>query len=228
MTSTATRLLIVAALLGVIQLGVHFAKAGLSPDNVVVTFHLADMPKTIGDWRGTDISHKIDPEVLDKLKEQAAEVFDIQYENLERDTVTVHSSLFVQYGAGVYHSPLNCYSGNGWEVARHSKVSLGIEDQPDASIIVTEWKKDGQHIMVGHWYQLDDQVILSRTDLGWARMGMARKESAPPLLKALLQTVIRNDRAVAEEHLLDVARGLYQWTKKVSAISASAAPKTEE
>ncbi len=82
---------------------------------------LIPFEQNLGQWKGTDL--KLDADVVEMLNPD--QILFRRYQNPSGSSVDLYGVFYGSQGAGrTMHSPLNCYSGSGWEIIGKSKVRL--------------------------------------------------------------------------------------------------------
>jgi EpsI family protein len=208
MNSTANRLytviLLVAATYGISRL----VQAETEPPETEMpawTFH--DLPMQLGKWHGEDT--KMDPKIATAT---GAEIIaDRLYRDETGATVSMHTAMFRDPSDGVIHTPLNCYRGNGWTLVKETREDVPISEGLTISVALTTWEKDGERVMVGYWYQLGENVLYDRFDLGNIRWKMPGKATWPVLIKVMLQVSVTSDPDDAKTLELGFAELIAKW-----------------
>jgi EpsI family protein len=96
--------------------------------------------------------------------------------------------MFKSPEAGVYHSPLNCYRSQGWQLMKETRENLPISDGLIVPVSLTTWEREGERVMVVYWYQIGEHVLFGRWDLGWkVRWSLRGRPKWPALVKVMLQ-----------------------------------------
>lgn len=210
MMNTTTRLIIVAILVGLLAGSTYVLPNSLKPKSIELptTWDLAEMPLQFGSWQGAEV--EVDPKVRDWLLLDADTVVHRAYGDDRNHVVSLHAALFSDLDAGVLHSPINCYRGNGWRELGRTRLMLHVSDETSIPVSLTTWEREGERVLVMYWYQLDEHILFNRWDLLWARVDMRGKETWPPLVKVLLQTPAA-DADKARERIQAIARSAYQW-----------------
>jgi EpsI family protein len=209
MMNTTTRLLIVVILVGLLATSSYVVPKCLKPKSVQLPDrNLADLPYQFGSWQGAE--SEVDPEVNKVLRLDADAVLDRAYEDDQNHVVSLHVALFSDLDAGIRHSPINCYRGNGWREVDRTTLTLNVSDESSIPVSLTTWEREGDRVLVMYWYQLGDHILFNRWDLFWARVDMRGKETWPALVKVLLQTRA-TDGEKAKERIKVIARTVYQW-----------------
>ena len=89
---------------------------------------LIPFEQSLGDWKGTDL--KLDADVVEMLNPD--QILFRRYQNPSGKSVDLYGVFYGSQGANrTMHSPLNCYSGSGWEIVGKGKVQLhglGVDD----------------------------------------------------------------------------------------------------
>ena len=123
---------------------------------------VTDLPLQFGTWHGEDT--EMDPNIA------VATGADVIVNRIYRDeaghAISLHTATFLDPAEGVYHSPLNCYRGNGWEKISESRENVKAADDLSITVSLVKWKKEEERILVVYWYQLGQHVLYDRFDLG--------------------------------------------------------------
>src|SRR5579875_2323372 len=118
---------------------------------------LDSLPQTIQGWQSIG-DEVIAADALAMLKPTA-------YLSRTYDKSGVHLGLFIAYYAAqrageTMHSPLHCLPGNGWEIAKRSKIPLSVDGR---QIVINDdliRKFDHQELML-YWYQSRRRIFAS-------------------------------------------------------------------
>jgi EpsI family protein len=224
MTGTTVRLLIVAALVAMIHVGSLAMQQWLKPPNVKLPdWDLRDLPLTFGSWKGEKIDlESQDPRMLAVIG--ARLVVDREYRNVATgQRVTVHTAMFDEYDVGMFHGPMNCYRSNAWQRDEEKRMDLQVPGGATVPISVSTWQRQADRVMVGFWYQLGGETILSRLDLGTVGLKLRGRESWPPLIKVLMQTSA-TESDTEEEGMRELAEYVYRWMNRPDSPAKPASP----
>lgn len=84
---------------------------------------LIPFEQSLGDWKGTDL--KLDADVVEMLNPD--QILFRRYQNPSGRSVDFYGVFYGSQGADrTMHSPLNCYSGSGWEIVGKGKIRLHV------------------------------------------------------------------------------------------------------
>jgi len=170
-------------------------------------WHLSQIPKQFGNWEGED--RELDPRVFRKL--DAEEVVNREYQDKARRTVAFHCAYFNKYDEGAFHNPSTCLRAAGYQKVTSEPMTLEVADQASVSVGFAIWEREGERVMVVHWYRLGEDVVLNRWQLGWARVKLAGSEKWPVLIKVLLQLPVEpEDWEDDKQRLQEFAGHAYQ------------------
>lgn len=207
--NTTTRLCIAAILVVLLAASSYLLPELLKPKNVVLPgWNLADMPRQFGSWQSAKV--EVNPEIEEQILRDADAVVNRAYVDDADHIVSVHVALFRDLDAGVLHSPINCYRGNGWREVSREQVKLRGPEESSIPVSLSTWEREGGRVLVMYWYQLDEHILFDRLGLGLARVEMRNKETWPALVKVLLQTSAADPEA-ARERIDAIARETHQW-----------------
>lgn len=234
--SLGVSLVSVAAFVVFVQWG--FAAVDIKLPDVPVPpkgFLQANLPTEFGNWRG---QHRdLDPKTF-----AWSEAYDAESRACRDGTwnISLLVGLYNNPKHAVYHTPLNCYRGQGWALKEDRSVPLRIENRPEIPEIpvrLTTWSKQGpegmQKVMVMFWYETGEwipredgneqgedgksargvwqsQVIYQRINLLRYHWAMRGRKEVPPMFKVMME-VDGNDPAQAQEKLLDLGQRVRQW-----------------
>lgn len=212
MKRLATRLLLAVVLVAAIQAVAYTtrnAKVG-APE-----VDLRGMPFTLGTWSGRDV------EIEDLIfrKSGADLMVNREYTNDAGRSVGATTSVFSDWYAGFMHHPEVCYKAAGFQLVGQNVVRLETAKHVDFPVDVLTYERDGRRIQVLYWYQLGDQRVADRRELGRARWNLPRGEAMPPLIKVILQTS-QTDAKTAQDRLKGFAEHV------LSFIEGSAGPSS--
>jgi hypothetical protein len=223
--STTIRVVIVITVVAAINIGAWMAR--LSPGNVVPPARdIRQIPQQLGEWRGENV--EIDEyafRALGAARDDKGEQLLVNraYRNSQGEIVSFHSDVFFDYGVGIFHEPKNCFRANGYHLVGDERpVQLEV---PGGTIEarIGLWERNGEFTQVLYWYQLGDNIVHDRGDLGSARWALRGKTEWPSLVKFLLLT--RGNNAEAEARVKNVAEQAIAWFQSSLPESTTAQPK---
>ena len=209
MANTAIRLLIASGLVVLLYLGTSLVRSGKAVIGELPERDFQEMPLQFGPWRGEEV--ELDPRVF--MRTGADIVVDRAYRDDTPHPVSVHVALFRDPDVGIFHSPMNCYRVNGWQVEEGARVELQVADNSSIPVSLTTWKREGERILVMYWYQLGEHVVFDRWDLGKVRLKMAGGKTWPALIKVLMQTSAP-DLEEAEVRMRGLAAHVHNWVSE--------------
>ncbi len=208
MGNTAIRLYLLSAVILATYGVAKWEKYALQPPEVQLpswTFH--ELPTQLGDWRGEDT--ELDPEITKAVG--AERIVDRIYRDGLGHEISMHTAVFTDPVEGVYHSPLNCYRANGWELRDKTREELRLFDDLTIPVSLTTWKREGDRALVVYWYQLGEHVLFGRLDLGLkVRWSLAGRPKWPPLVKVMLQ-IQATEIEEAKATILSFAEQVARW-----------------
>lgn len=224
MNNTAVRIWIAAGIVAAVLAGVWLARASVkAPEVVFPSWSLNDLPLRLGPWSGERT--ELDPRIVRAT--QAAVVADRLYRDGNRQPATVHTAMYRDHAAGVYHTPVNCYRAAGWRSVEEVQDKVAIDNDREIAIKVSTWEREGDQILVVYWYELGEHVLFDRFGLGTLRLTSMRGLSTwPPLIKVMLQ-VPASDPKAARARVLDLAERIARWLHRFDA-SPTTAPKEQD
>jgi EpsI family protein len=176
------------------------------PDVEMPGWTFQDLPMELGNWRGE--AAKLDPEVAKATR--ADFITDRLYQDDAANVVSIHSAMFKDPNAGVYHNPLNCYRAAGWKNVGEAKEEITASKDFTFQVSLTTWEKESQRIYVVYWYQLGEHVLYERFDLGAIRWSMRGQPKWPVLTKVMLQTMVKENEE-SKTLILDFAKLVAEW-----------------
>jgi EpsI family protein len=168
------------------------------------TFH--DLPMQLGNWRGE--ATELDPVIA--AATGASIIVNRAYRNDQGRTVALHAAMFDDPIDGVMHTPQNCYRANGWTKLDETHEDLQVSADQTFAVELTNWKKGDEKAIVLFWYQLGEQVLYSRLDLGKIRWKMRGQPKWPVLTKVMVQITI-TDPEDSLTTVLDFAEQVAKW-----------------
>lgn len=144
---------------------------------------LADFPRQVGDWAGTDL-----PELSAGVKRVLAADSSV-FRQYRQDITGAQLDLFVAYyrsqrSGDALHSPKNCLPGAGWEPVSSTVIRISDPTNPglvfEANHYVIE--KDGIKQDVLYWYQAHGRRFaseyLGKIYLAWDGITNGRTDGA--------------------------------------------------
>lgn len=208
MNSTALRLYAVVAIVAVTYGIASWVQAQVEPPGVEMpNWTFREMPLQLGEWQGEDT--ELDPKIA--AATGAKIIVDRLYRNDLGRAVSLHTAMFDDPSEGVYHSPLNCYVANGWTKTNETLATVHISDDRTLPVKLITWQKEGETVMVVYWYQLGENVLYGRLDLGKLRFTTLRgQEKWPALVKVMIQ-ISAIDVLETEAVVLEFADCVAQW-----------------
>lgn len=210
MGNTAIRLYLLSAIILATYGVAKWEKYALQPPEVQLpswTFH--DLPTQLGDWQGED--REGDPEIDKAVGAAPGRIMNRLYRDELGHVVSMHTAMFTDPVEGVYHSPLNCYRANGWELRDKTREELRLFDDLSIPVSLTTWRREGNRALVVYWYQLGEHVLFGRLDLGLnVRWSLAGQPKWPPLVKVMLQIPV-TELEESKATILSFAEQVARW-----------------
>ena len=213
-----------AAMVALVYGVVYVARASVKPPEVVFPpWSLDDLPMRLGAWTG-EVT-QLDPRIVRAT--QAAYVTDRLYRDGSRQMVSVHTAMYRDHAAGVYHTPINCYRAAGWRMVEETQDDLPCGGDRTIPVRISNWDREGEQIVVIYWYELGEHVLFDRFGFGTLRLtAMRGKKTWPPLIKVMLQIPAAGDAKKARERGLNLAELIARWLHRAEAATAAQSPKT--
>ncbi len=124
----------------------------LSPADEGVSAFPADFPSRISDWQATEVAY--DPVVLGVLDPDR-----IVYKTYRQEGRLPVTLFLACYGtlekADLSHSPIVCFTGQGWEITDTSIGEVSVSEDGSAKIGVNQMVQDklATRMVSLHWYQ---------------------------------------------------------------------------
>ncbi|MEN6451576.1 MAG: exosortase C-terminal domain/associated protein EpsI [Thermoguttaceae bacterium] len=205
--NTSVRIYIVVALIGGTYLVGQAVPSLLKPSEVVLprwTFN--EMPKQWGDWRGSP--GEWDPQIA--VTTGADRIVNLVYRDDRGHVVPLHTAMFTSMEGGVYHNPFNCYSSHGWQEMKRSEEKLHLHDGRTMKVSLSTWDRAGERKLVVYWYQVGDQVLFGRGNLGALRWSMRGHPRWPAMIKVLME-ISAPDQEDAKLAILSLAEFVANW-----------------
>jgi EpsI family protein len=214
----AGRLGILIMLVSVVHGGFVALRAGTQPAEVLIPAPpgIHKLPLTLGVWRGEE-GH-LDPKLF--VGAEAYDVVSRIYTDREGHTVSVLFALYVDPGAGVYHTPMNCYQSNGWTNRDQMRLPLQTPNRPEIPVSLSTWESKEDRVVVLYWYEMGEHTLFDRWDWGTVRIQLRGQKTWPPMYKVLLQTSAKDSKDRAR--LLDVAGSIRKWLGELGASDQAA------
>jgi len=211
MMGTTMRILILAVLVFVVDLGADWMRAGLKPAVVAKPDRdINDMPLQFGQWQGReyDLAEE-NKQLYDQIG--ADVVTERRYRDQYGNEIFLHCAVFLEYDVGVFHLPTNCYRSQGWQLADQQSVYLESPvSEPKTVNLMTSEQEGQQPALACYWYQLGEHVVLSRLDLGVTRWKLGGRETWPPLIKVLITGTLA-DPEESRRQVHEFAQQIYTW-----------------
>jgi EpsI family protein len=208
MNSTAKRLYAVIAIV-VATYGVSRlvqAKTD-TPEVEMPDWTFRQMPLQLANWHGEDT--KLDPKIASATGAEV--IVNRAYRDEQNHFAVVHTAMFKNPADGVFHSPLNCYRSNGWQNLQEIRENVQVSEDMAITVSLITCEKEAERIMVVYWYQLGDQVLYSRLDLGKLRWTMGGQEKWPALIKVMVQMPITTNSEDTKALLLNFTEHVAKW-----------------
>ncbi len=166
---------------------------------------LADLPRTIGTWSGTDL--QVDPAFANV---GAIDHNERRYTNSAGAVVFVHRAAWTSQDDWIPHTPELCYTNNGWELLQSETTTL--PDLPTIRLVIQHYRQGVDQVAVAYWYQLGAGTYFDRDGARVLHRTLWGHREWPPLIKTLLQT---NESDDSQKRLLDLARRVYEFNREL-------------
>jgi EpsI family protein len=220
----AIRIFVAALIIGFTYLGMYLVEAGVQiSGSELPTWKLQDLPMQLGDWKGED--KKLDERLF--LATGAHTIVDRQYVNDAGRIISLHFAVFLDPNEGIWHNPFSCYESAGWNLVEYDKAQLPNTSDDKAKISLSIWEKNGEKAAIAYWYQLGDERLYTRLDLGTVRWKMRGKKIWPALIKVLLHTSGDTNPEENKDKLLEFADLIYQWINQPQHQAGNESPSPE-
>jgi EpsI family protein len=151
---------IITILILSVGLGVTYQHIFSPKDTVTISDN--EFPATIADWRSMDVSY--DSEVLSVLSTDK-----IIYKTFSNGSSAPPVTLFMAYyrtleKADFSHSPLVCFTGQGWRIEKTNKTEIDFNRADTSSIKVNCMiqRKLGTTMVTLFWYQSAKHALANR------------------------------------------------------------------
>ena len=208
MNSTAKRLYIVVAIVLATYGIARWVQAQVDPPEVEMpNWTFRELPLQLGQWQGE--STKLDPKIA--AATGAEIIVDRVYRDEQGHAISLHTGMFKDPSEGVLHSPLNCYVANGWIKKDETRANVQVSDDMALPVSLTIWEKDRGKVMVVYWYQLGDNVLYGRRDLGMLRFTTLRGQQKWPVLAKVMVQIPVVEAIETEAVLLEFADHVAKW-----------------
>lgn len=210
MSSTAIRLYLLSVIVLAIYGIARWEKYALQPPPVQLpSWTFDELPLQLGDWHGEPT--ELDPKIVMAVGAAPGRIVDRAYHDGIGHTITMHTAMFADPVEGVYHSPLNCYRANGWQLKDKTREELRVSDDLTIPVNLTTWQQENRTALVLYWYQLGEHVLFDRLDMGLkVRWSLAGKPKWPPLVKVMLQ-IEAAEVEEAKTLILGFAEQIAKW-----------------
>lgn len=208
MMSTAQRIYLIAIVVFAVYGVQRFLAAQTAPpaELLLPDWTFRELPYDLGDWRGEDV--KLDPVIAAAVG--ADIIVDRSYRKDDGVPIMMHTAVFRDPKEAILHSPLNCYRGAGWVYAGRMQETIKVSEAMSIPIELVVWEKDHEKALVAFWYQVGDQVLFDRWDLGKLRIAMRHRTKWPATIKVMAQISAPNvDRARVQ--LLEFVDLVAKW-----------------
>src|SRR3989304_7483379 len=202
------RVFAAVAIIAVTYLGMYLVHAGIQVASAELpSWDIQDLPLQLGEGKGED--KQLDERLFKAIG--AVKIIDRQYVNSYGMIVSLHFAIFTDPNEGIWHNPISCYESAGWVPVEKEKVQLPDISDGNAVVSLMEWEKSGDRAKICYWYQLGENRLYTRFDLGTVRWKMAGEEKWPALLKILVHTPAGAKTEDGKDQLLGFASLVYQW-----------------
>ena len=126
------------------------------------SYLINEFPRQISGWNSKDVSY--DSNVLNSLDPDKI-VYKIYYRNQDDPPVT----LFIAYynnleKADLSHSPIVCFTGQGWKIEETEEIMLPIESPKDVNIMANKLylQRIDTKMIALYWYQCVNAAFANR------------------------------------------------------------------
>jgi EpsI family protein len=165
-------------------------------DAAVVRSSLAELPRTIDSWRGTDAEPFADDVV--------ATLGVDDYVNRRYERAGLPISVYIGYYANqrsgdAIHSPRNCLPGTGWQPVGSGAAHIRAGGET-VTVARYEIAKGLDRQVVLYWYQGRGRVVAGEyANKAWLMLDAARSgRSSGGLVRLIAPVVTSSDQALAE------------------------------
>ena len=219
---TPIRLIFALVIILVTAGGAKMLGIALQPPKVEFpSWTVSDMPMQLGIWNAE--KQENDPKITAATEAKFTE--DRLWTGSRGTTVSMHAAMFEDPGIAVWHSPPNCYRGQGYQKISERTMTLPSDDE-HAEVQVSVWEKNGSRITVVYWFQIDKYTIFDRYTLGITRGKLKGLETWPPTMKVLLQ--IKGTGEDTTDAILDMAKEINGWLLTKATLVKNEPEKGEE
>lgn len=169
------------------------------------TLDVQNLPYAFAGWEGSNV--ELDERVFANLGADSA--INRLYKGPNGEQVAVHIALWNENDNWLPHPPDMCYTKAGWKIGEQSKVTLNSVEP--IKVQSCKFDREGSAVVTLFWYQLGDQIYFDKDGARAAQQKLWGNPKWPPLVKVLTQTSGYQD-ARSEEHLVDIASHIRNWT----------------
>ncbi len=186
-------------------LGAIFLRYVSSAEDIHPNRPLADFPKQIGQWSGTE--SRFDPKVYEVLG--VDDSFLCNYHTPDRQQVQLYIGFYQSQREGdIIHSPKNCMPGAGWNIVGTSLVKIRKSENPEdkTDVILLRLQNGSQKQMVLYWFHSRGRIIASEYwEKIWLVIDSVTRHRTDGSFVRLISPVVENDEEKALKSLTDFA-----------------------
>ena len=128
----------------------------------VETSSIKAFPSQISEWESRDVPY--DPKVLSSLDPDKI-IYKTYYRNRENPPITLFIAYYNNLGkADLSHSPVVCFTGQGWKIEETGEIMLPLESPKDSRIMVNKLylQRIGTKMIALYWYQCANAAFANR------------------------------------------------------------------
>lgn len=207
----SARLLLAAAVLGGVQLSLHwFGSGGMPAETILPAGEFSDLPIQLGSWVGEDVAG--DPALLRKTG--AAATMQRLYRAEDGQGILLYGALLTTIPEhSPPHPPKICYQAAGYHVLDEEDVTIPLEGQAGLKARSLRLERGQETKDVLYWYQLPTTTYTGYYEHRSVFWGYRGKEAKPALVKVMLETSSQGGRA-AKHALKEFAKQVHTWLHK--------------
>jgi hypothetical protein len=216
MNNSAVRLVVAAVVVAGTYVTTVVVQGRMQPPDVKLPdWDFRSLPMQLGPWHGVAAAD-LDPNIYAKIgAAKDSEGKDMVVERYYRDEtgheINVHTAIFDKPDEGIRHSPINCYRSNGHQKISESMLDLQIGEDKTVEVNYSVWEKDGQRYSVLFWYQLGDDFLFDRIQMGGLHWKLGGRSTWPAMIKVLMSTTVGDDVESDKYRLRSLAERVGRW-----------------